>query len=438
MKRTFLPAATFASLALIPCASADVIYSGQLDTTIPTTFDGVDITINGSTLNLFFGGVGIANEAGLQPFRDGTGGLDTILGFADDIVISGSSGFLATGAGGSQDHLDGINFTAGQERYIGFQLNGTDYGWARVVLTNNTAGAVVRDWAYNTGGGPIATGNIKQDGSTFTLDSVAGSFTLGSAITGSNSVVVNGANTVTLSTSNTYTGSTLISAAGTLSIDGSGSINNSAVTIDGGTFRYNSSVAYTNTLNFNSGTIGGSNLTGTLGGLEIGAGQTLSPGNSTGTALTTSQTWAGGGTYRFEINDAAGIAGAASGWDLLSGSGSLGITADSGSPFTIAVITLGLNQVEGEAVNFNNLSSYSWLLADFGSPVNNFAATAFQIDTTQFANVFTGAFGLSRGDSILGGDDSQIYLTYTPVPEPRGVLLTVLGTLALLRRRRRA
>ena len=45
--------------------------------------------------------------------------------------------------GGSQDHLVGGSptFAAGVEGYIGFKLNGTNYGSMRVVFTNNTGGA---------------------------------------------------------------------------------------------------------------------------------------------------------------------------------------------------------------------------------------------------------------------------------------------------------
>jgi hypothetical protein len=48
---------------------------------------------------------------------------------------------MLTGSGG--------NFTAGTEGYIGFRLNGTNYGSMRVVLTNNTSGAKIMDWAYD-------------------------------------------------------------------------------------------------------------------------------------------------------------------------------------------------------------------------------------------------------------------------------------------------
>ncbi|HSP42214.1 MAG TPA: hypothetical protein VLO11_05045 [Luteolibacter sp.] len=424
-----------ASLVMILSGTAGTIYSNLLNTEIPLDFDGVDISIGNGTLNPFFGGVGVANNSALQPFRTGTGGLDTILNFSAGSLIDAGSLHLSTGPGGSQGHL-GSTFTAGQEGYIGFKLDDAHFGWARVVFTNNTGGAVVRDWAYATGGTGIVAGGIRQVEQDILLSS---SFTLSSALADSGvatHLVMNHGGTNSLTAANSHSGNTVI-ASGILSIDGSGSINNSAVTISGGNFRYNSSVAYDGALTFTGGTISGTNLTGTLGGLVIGENQILSPGNSPGTAETTSQTWAGGGTYRWEINDAAGSAGADPGWDLVAGTGTLNISADENSPFTIAVTSLGLNNVEGDAAAFDQAASYNWLIADFDAVVS-FASSAFAIDTSGFSNPFDGSFAIASGEAVFGGDSSQIYLTYTPVPEPRALLLAGLGALLLLRRGSRA
>ena len=235
----------------------------------------------------------------------------------------------------------------------------------------------------------------------------------------------------------TYSGATTISA-GTLEIAGSATINSSAVTINGSTadFRYNSSVAYSNTLTYTSGTISGSNWTGSLNGLTIGSNKTVSPGNSPGTATTGSQTWASGGSYLWEINNVMGAAGEDPGWDLLSGTGTLNITAASGSEFNILVTSLTLANAAGLAANFNDAMNYTWLIADFNS-ITGFAKNAFNIDTNGFDNSFTGSFDVSLGGvDAVPGDNSQIYLTYTPIPEPRAALLGGIGLLMLLRRRR--
>ncbi len=247
-----------------------------------------------------------------------------------------------------------------------------------------------------------------------------------------------GSGRLVLTGTNTHTGTTTVSE-GTLEVSGTGSLNNSAVTVNGGTFRYNSSVAYTGTLTHTSGLIGGTNLTGTLGGMTIGADQILSPGNSPGTAATTSQEWAGGGSYLWEMNNATGTAGDDPGWDLLSGTGSLTISATSESKFNILLTTLTLSNVAGNAVNFDNSLAYNWLIADFVNPIAGFDPSAFFINTSGFTNPHGGIFNISLGNSgSIGGDDTQIFLTYNPIPEPNAsAILGGLGMLALLRRRRR-
>ena len=244
-----------------------------------------------------------------------------------------------------------------------------------------------------------------------------------------------GIGTQILTGTSSYTGSTVVSA-GVLAVNGSGSINSSSgVTLSGGTFRYNSSVAYSKPLTFTSGTVAGTNLTGTLDNLIIGGNQTISPGNSPGTASTGSQTWAGGGSYVWEINKATGTAGADPGWDLENGTGTLNITAANVSPFNILVTSLTLANAAGLAANFNDATGYNWLIADFNA-VTGFDAHAFNINTAAFTNPFTGTFDVALGGGAMPGDISQIYLTYTPIPEPGAALLGGLGLLALFRRRR--
>ena len=193
-------------------------------------------------------------------------------------------------------------------------------------------------------------------------------------------------------------------------------------------------------LTFTSGTVGGTNLGGNLDNLTIGTNQTLSPGNSPGTAATGSETWAGGGSYLWEINNATGTAGTDPGWDLLTGTGSLSITATSGSKFNIFVTSLTLGNIAGDAVNFDNSVDAFWLIADFSSAIT-FDATAFNVNASAFSNALApgGSFGVALGSSPgIGGDNTQLYVTYTAVPEPSTWLLLGLGltTVTLFRRRR--
>ena len=283
--------------------------------------------------------------------------------------------------------------------------------------------------------------------------------------TAATSLNKSGAGTWVLTKSNTFTGATTVTA-GTLVISGTGAINNTSgiaisgssaklkydssvamsrnVTVtSGGTFAYNSSGNYTGTLILSDGKLGGTNWNGAqLGGLTIAANQAISPGNSVGNATTTTQTWANSGSYVWEISKGNGTAGDVNGgWDLLTLSGALTISATSGTPFAINITSLGLDNQPGLATGFNSASSYNWLIADAGSAITTFSSDKFSISTADFQNAFTGNFSVALGNtgSLVGvGDNSQLYLTYTAVPEPAtwALLAFSLTTVMILRRRR--
>ena len=274
-------------------------------------------------------------------------------------------------------------------------------------------------------------------------------------IGGSGAVVQNGSGTLVLNGVNTYSGATTVNSgvlevsAGNINASSGVSINGGEfrygsgtgltrdVSLNGGTFRYNSSVAYTGTLTYNSGTLAGTKLTGTAFNNQIiGTNKSIAPGNSPGTMEVVDQTWASGGTYFWEIYNATGAAG--TGWDLLSGTGTLDVTATVGSEFIIDLTSLSSISPDtlGNAINFNASTSYAWLIADFAS-VTNFNATDFTIDTAGFTNSLNGAFGVSLGGvGAVPGDNTQVYLTYTAIPEPGAALLGGLGILLIFRRRR--
>ena len=101
-------------------------------------------------------------------------------------------------------------------------------------------------------------------------------YTASNVISGSGSLTQAGTGTLTLSGTNTYTGATIVSD-GKLVIGGSGSINaTSDITLDGGTLLQNSSTAMDRTINFVSGTFGG---TGTYTGNFTPQTVDLAPGD---------------------------------------------------------------------------------------------------------------------------------------------------------------
>ena len=291
MKTRLRYATGIVAIALMLPAAADVIYSNLLDTAIPTDYTGVTVTVAGGTINPFFGGVGVANNNLLQPVRVGTGNLDAIRNLAVGASIDASSLSFSTGYGGSVSHL-GSTFTAGAEGYLGFQLNGADYGWMRVVFTNNTGGAVVKDWAYDNSGAAIVVGRVEQSAAvgsaqTVTLSPATGeSFTLGSAITdtggNTNSVVKTGGGTTTLVGANGYTGST---------------------TVTTGKLLVNGSTTGSGALSVASGAVLGG--TGSITGAVTINGGTLAPGASIESLSSGALTLNTGSTFAYEMNSGA-------------------------------------------------------------------------------------------------------------------------------------
>lgn len=405
-------------------ATADIIY-GSLQQTISTDYTGVTVTVGAGTLNPFFGGVGVANNNALQPFRmTNTGGLATIVNFGTGVTIDSSSGFLATGAGGSTDHV-GTTFTDGTEGHVGFKLNDANYGWARVVFTNNTSTPVtpiVKDWAYDNTGAAIKTGWIKTDivsptAQTVTLNpGIGDAFTLGSVLadaSGSitNSVLKTGSGTTVLSQTNTYTGATNVNV-GTLVINGSTSTS-SAVTVA------------------NGATLGGSGAIG--GSVTVQGGGTFAPGSSIESIATGNLALLASATFAQEIDKsvASGISG-----DLTATTGSLSIT--SGAILTLTELGTSGAWGVGNTITLIGYSTGTWnggLFTYLGNTLNDDSTFNFSgIDWTFDYNDLTAGDNYNSDLSAFTG--SAKYVTMTAIPEPRAALLGGIGLLMLLRRRR--
>jgi len=391
-----------------------------LDTPIPTDFTGVTLTLDGGTINPFFGGVGVANNNLLQPVRSGTGNLDTIQNLAVGTTIDVSS-IYSTGYGGSQTHL-GTTYTAGQEGIIGFKINDSEYGWMRVVFTGNTSGAVVKDWAYDTSASSIVVGRVNQSAAsggsqTVTVSPGTGeSFALGSAVTNTggnvNHLVKTGGGTTTLTGVNTYTGATTISG-GTLALGSGGSINNTSGVSLGtsGTFDVSAK----------SGGYSVNNLSGS--GTVVGAltvTSQLSIGNSPGTINFSSLTLASLATYNYELTGGGSTA------DLGNVTGALTI----GSGTVLDLVQLG-TYTQGDVFT---LFSYQT-----GSLTGTFsdAGGGALVDGAHF----TAAGGLWEIDynnplAGINGGSGTSNVTITAIPEPSSTVFLALLSLGLLRRRR--
>lgn len=180
MLHDITPLFVILSFAIRHSAQSAVIYSGIQNIAIATTFDGtyVDVentnnatnhsssTITGWDVNLFFGGVGEFNQSNFQPVRLlGSDPFSAMQNLTLGTLISAASTF-ATGDGGSGDvGSEHVGFGVGQfqpnvDGYIGFRLNGTNYGWMRVSLTFDDPGALIKDWAYDDTGASIFAGML--------------------------------------------------------------------------------------------------------------------------------------------------------------------------------------------------------------------------------------------------------------------------------------
>jgi hypothetical protein len=133
-------------------------------------------------------------------------------------------------------------------------------------------------------------------------------------------------------------------------------------------------------------------------------------------------TWLGGGNFNWQIHDAAGLAGGATGWDLYRVAGVLDLGAlTPESRFRInlwSLATVGPD-TDGDAVNFDYARDHAWTIVVSGLGVSGFDDAAFDLNTV--ATNGTGGFANdpSGGTFGLRVEGNELQLTYTTaVPEP--------------------
>ena len=279
--------------------------------------------------------------------------------------------------GGAQNTVSGTYFNGqaggGSNRVIYDVAEGTDAGGIDLLvssehrnvrgITKNGAGTLALSSGTNTMNGgtliindgtlEIADSGRLQSGSyadAITMNGDAATIfrynsnqaqTLSGVISGAGSLEKDNSSTLTLSGANTYSGNTSVSA-GTLALSHASLnniISNSSI-ID---------VATGATLDGQLGWTSGLELPAArrspereqyAGGMTIGSGSVLSPGNSPGTMSTGDSDMEDGGTYLWEINDSAGAQGADPGWDWLDITGTLELGGLSAGGFTIDIDSL--------------------------------------------------------------------------------------------------
>jgi autotransporter-associated beta strand protein len=401
---------------------------------------GGTLTIDGATLN-----VGSGNNLKIAATTSGTLSILSGAVTSNDMVIGHNGAGTATQSGGTAT----VTNLYHQDGGVGSSYTLTGGSLIAKRIFNNAA---TGDFTFNLNGGTLnsaasTTNLIDTQGAGAQISVLLGAGNTNIDTTASSASIVRpmgnmasavgtftkaGTNTLTLTATNTYTGATTITG-GTLALTGTGSISASSAIIVGASTTFDvSGVTGGYTLG-STQTISGA---GTVAGAMTVAG-TLSPGNSPGSLATASQTWVNGGDFNWQILDATGAAG--TGFDTMAITGSLDLTNLTTGGFNINLWSLSSTapDVNGDALNFSTTTNYSWILASTTTGITGFDATNFILNvgtnngTSGFSNALDGgAFTISQsGNSLL--------LNYTAVPEPSVAVLSGMGLLALLRRRRR-
>ena len=434
--------------------------SGRLVLTGANTYAGVTTIISGSggvqvgkgATSGSLGAGGVVNNANLSFARSdvvtyadvisGTGsvtqaGTGTLIFTNTNSYTGGttiSTGTFQFGNGGASGNA-GAGPILNNSHLVFNRSDGEEYTYAITGtgdVTKAGAGTLVFTNDGNTySGGTIISGGAIQIGNGGTTGRLGSGTVLNNShlilnrsddtnyagsMTGTGDLIQSGTGAVTFSgNANTFSGGTIINAGKLLVSNSAGSGTGSGV------------------VNINDGaTFGGTGLIS--GALMINAGGSVSPGASPGQLqVGGGTTLAGGGRYVFEINNTVGTAG--TNWDLLSISGSLTISATVNTPFVLDLVSLTAGNANGALANFNSANAYSWKFVTTTSGITGFSAGAFQYDPGYFYN------GLDVGHFFVSQTGNDLYLNFTPVPEPTTWVLLSLGlssVLLSLRRKSRA
>jgi autotransporter-associated beta strand protein len=382
---------TFTNLLTISKGTVQLGGSERISDLAPVLISATTATFD---LNNFNETIGSLASSAAGSVKLG-GGLLTAggnnLATTNSAVISGNGGFTKTGTGvltfsGANTYTSNTIVAAGT-----LQISASERiaNTSPLVISNgavfnlNNFSETVASLA-GAGGVTLGTGTLTA-GNTGTAN-------FSGTISGTGAFTKVGTGSQIFSGANSYTGATTISV-GNLQVNGSSP--NSAVTIA------------------SAATLSGG---GTVGTVAVNSGATNSPGASTpGTLTSGTETWAGGGNYVWEINNAAGAKGVNSDW--LNISGALNITATSGNKFNLRLVSLTPANATGQVVNFDNTLTYVWTIASASGGISGFNAASFNVITTGFQNALgAGTFTLSQS-----GNDLNLIFTSAAAAAIKGV-----------------
>ncbi len=303
--------------------------------------------------------------------------------------------------------MDGASTTSANNRLDNVQLLATPGGLP--------SGSVVLG-TQATSGTAVFSGDVLLNRSVTVTAPAGGRAEFSGRFTdglGQNSLTKVGGGTVVLGGANGYSGVTTVSA-GTLALGFGGTLDVSPVVrvAAGATFDVSATAG-------GYAVPSGQTVAGTgtvVGGLVLGGGGTVSPGDPVGTLTTSGDVGLdAGGNYNWQVLDAQGGAGSATGWDLLSVGGSITVTATAEAPFAINLWSLaaGSPLTGGAAANFDPSQAGTWRIASAAGGITGFAADAFTVVTAP-ANGTTGFVNSLAGGSFsvaLNGNDLDLLFT---------------------------
>jgi autotransporter-associated beta strand protein len=227
-------------------------------------------------------------------------------------------------------------------------------------------------------------------------------------------IVKTGAGAQTLGGVHTYSGQTTVSA-GRLTVGSTGSINDtSEVSIGAGEFRYNSSTALSQVLNFTTtgGTLSG--IGAINQGVAVTVGNTLSVGDGGIGSMTFGSALTIDGSFIYELSGGT----SAADFGQVTGNLTLGGMLD--------LVQLG-SYTAGDKFT---------LFAYNGTLDGTFSGIIDDSEFTAGGGIWIMNYNDPTAGSNGGVSTSDTYVTITAVPEPTAALLAALGALSLFRRRR--
>jgi autotransporter-associated beta strand protein len=385
-----------------------------------------DETIKGLQNGAGGGIVGIATGAVLDSLGAGVGDFSGTISGPGSILVSAG----VQGLAGNNTYMGGTTITNNGEIFVG-----SNAALGTGTLTFEGSGPELSPDANVTLSNPIVLNATfdNDDGGNYSL-------TLTGPISGGSEIEWCAPGTLTLTNGgNSFSGG-IDMREGTLVVTANGASGSGQIILDSGTtLDVGSGVTVGNYLNF-TGTAAVLTGPGTISTpVTVNSAAIVAPAQSPGGGpadLTFSGglTFASGGTIQFDLYNATGAAGV--GYSLITVPSGLSFSASPGS------LTFNLNSVTSSgsaanAINFNSSSSYSWMFAASSSTITGFSASDFNIVTSGFTN------GTGGGMFSVSEVGDNLYLNFTPVPEPSTWTLMGAGLVALLvpfatRRRRLA